>query len=134
MKSLGKEQITWDLSPLFKSDNDPRIEKEERQLKKKVISLLISGKVARIILKNRLFLSKRQMNMKNGRKIMALAAMKGIIFGLRPRKIKMTPNLKPSLIKLQISAIKFKLILNFLLYQQLKFCQNFKRNFQNINH
>ena len=34
MKSLGKEQITWDLSPLFKSDNDPRIEKERKIVEK----------------------------------------------------------------------------------------------------
>ena len=132
---INKMKITWDLSPLFKSDNDPKIEKQRKRVLTATNSFVKKWKSRGDYLLSPVILKKALDDYENWLRFYGFNSQEDYYFHLRTSQDQNDPNLKAhenkatefskkiendmEFFKLRIAKIKPKLQKKFLTYKPI---------------
>jgi|AntAceMinimDraft_18_1070375.scaffolds.fasta_scaffold08787_4 oligoendopeptidase F len=129
MKSLGKEQITWDLSPLFKSDNDPRIEKERKIVEKESYKFINKWKSRKDYLKKPSVLKQALDEYEKWQKNYGASGNEGYYLWLKTAQNQNDPELKAKFNKIIDFSNKIQTDIEFFTLSIAKIPPKFQKKF-----
>ena len=129
MKSLRKKQTTWNLDPLFKSDNDPRIEKQRRVVEKESYKFINKWKGRKDYLKKPAILNQALNEYEKWQKNYGTGDDEWYYFWLRTAQNQNDPKLKAKFNKIMDFSNKIQTDINFFTLSIAKIPPKFQKKF-----